>query len=59
MSRPYELRVLEHLRNFREIAGKVKEIARAFDPGVKVFVFGSTVRGSYTALSDIDILGSS
>lgn len=56
MSKPYELRVLEYLRDFRGVARRVKEIARTIDPGAKVFVFGSTVRGRYTALSDIDVL---
>lgn len=56
MSRPYELRVLEYLKNFREIAEKVKEIARTIDPKIRVFIFGSVVRGRYTALSDIDVL---
>lgn len=56
MSKPYELRVLEYLKSFREVAERVKEIARAIDPRVRVFVFGSTVRGRYTALSDIDVL---
>lgn len=56
MSKPYELRVLEYLKNFKEVAEKVKEIARTIDPKIKVFVFGSVIRGRYTALSDIDIL---
>lgn len=56
MSKPYELRVLEYLGNFREIAERVKEIARNIDPETRVFVFGSVIRGKYTALSDIDIL---
>lgn len=56
MSKPYELRVLEYLENYREVALKVKELARRIDPNAEVYAFGSTVRGKYTALSDIDIL---
>lgn len=35
---------------------KVKELVRAIDPGARVYVFGSAVRGELTALSDIDVL---
>lgn len=56
MSKPYELRALEYLKNFREIAERVKEIARSVDPEIKVFIFGSVISGRCTALSDIDIL---
>jgi predicted nucleotidyltransferase len=35
---------------------RVKSIIRRFDPNARVYVFGSVVRGEYTALSDIDIL---
>ena len=47
---------LEILRNYREVALKVKEIVRKFDPEARVFVFGSVVKGKITAASDIDIL---
>lgn len=56
MSKPYELRVLDYLKRFREVVERVKEIAKSVDPEVRVFVFGSVVRGRYTALSDIDVL---
>ena len=47
---------LDYLRNYRSVAGKVKEIVVRIDPNAKVYVFGSVVRGRYTAFSDIDIL---
>jgi len=56
LSRRYELRVLEYLRNYREVAEKVRDVIRSIDPEAKVYVFGSVVEGRYTALSDIDIL---
>lgn len=56
MPKPYEIRALEYLKNFKEIVEKVKEMARTVDPRVRIFVFGSAVRGRYTALSDIDVL---
>lgn len=56
MSKPYELRALDYLKNYRDVAARVKEIVRAIDPKARVFVFGSTIRGRYTASSDIDIL---
>lgn len=51
MSREYEA-----LRNYREIAERVKMLVLEEDPQAKVYVFGSVVRGRYTAASDIDIL---
>jgi len=56
LPRPYELRVLEYLRNYRAVAGRVKEVVKRVDPGAEVYVFGSVVRGRYTGASDIDIL---
>jgi len=47
---------LEYLRKYREIAVAVKEIAKGDYEGVKAYVFGSTVKGEFTASSDIDIL---
>lgn len=47
---------LEHIRNFRKIARKVKEIVTSRHPEARVLVFGSALRGDYTAASDIDIL---
>ena len=56
MSRSYERRLLEYLRHYREVGSEVKRILKKFDPNVKVYVFGSVVRGRFTAASDIDIL---
>lgn len=56
MSRRYELRVLDMLRNYREVARRVKEIVRRLDPDAEVYVFGSVPRGEFTGASDIDIL---
>jgi len=47
---------LKHLRNYRKIARKVKDIVRRRCPEVEVYVFGSVVEGKATAASDIDIL---
>jgi len=47
---------LEELRNYMEIAREVKGIVRSIDPHARVYVFGSVVRGHFTAASDIDIL---
>lgn len=38
------------------IAKRVKEIIKLYDPQARVIVFGSVVRGEYTASSDIYIL---
>lgn len=38
------------------VALKVKEIIKRIDPNAKIYVFGSVVKGRYTASSDIDIL---
>ena len=56
MSRRYELRVLDMLRNYREVARRVKEIVRRLDSDAEVYVFGSVPRGEFTGASDIDIL---
>ncbi len=47
---------LEYLKNYREIAKKVENIVKCFDPEARIYVFGSVVRGNYTAASDIDVL---
>jgi len=47
---------LEYLKNYRVVAERVKEIVKLLDPSAKIYVFGSVVRGLYTASSDIDIL---
>lgn len=49
-------KALEHLKNAREVARRVKEIAALYDPEAEVYLFGSAARGDYTAASDIDIL---
>lgn len=56
MSSGYENKILDYLRNYRHVARKVKEIVSSIDPEARVFVFGSVVKGEYTASSDIDIL---
>ncbi|MBC7131307.1 nucleotidyltransferase domain-containing protein [Candidatus Bathyarchaeota archaeon] len=56
MSKDYEARLIKYLRDFREVARKVKDRVRCFDPEAKVYVFGSVARGNFTAASDIDIL---
>ena len=47
---------LRHLKNYREIAKRVKEIVAEEGLNAKIYVFGSVVEGRYTAASDIDIL---
>ena len=47
---------LEHLKNYRKIAEKIKEMARRRCGSARVMVFGSVVEGRITALSDIDVL---
>jgi len=56
MSRSYENTILEYLRNYMKVASEVKEIIKGIDSNAKVYVFGSVVKGRYTATSDIDIL---
>jgi len=50
------MRVLSHLKNYRDIARKVKKIVRERCGDARILVFGSVVEGKVTALSDIDIL---
>jgi len=50
------MRVLRHLKNYREIARRVKKIVTEKCGDARVLVFGSVVEGKATALSDIDIL---
>jgi len=52
----YEEKIMEYLKNYMYVAHKVKEIIRKTDPDAKIYVFGSVVKGKYTASSDIDIL---
>jgi predicted nucleotidyltransferase len=49
-------KALADLRDYRRIAATVKGLAKAVDPEAEVYVFGSAVRGDFTASSDIDIL---
>lgn len=56
MSSGYENEILNYLKNYRHVARRVKEIVSSMDPEARVFVFGSVVKGEYTASSDIDIL---
>ncbi|MEM1509148.1 MAG: nucleotidyltransferase domain-containing protein [Thermofilaceae archaeon] len=46
----------EMVRNWREYAARIAEVARAVLPGASVYVFGSVVRGEHTGGSDVDIL---
>ena len=55
-SRRYELRVLDYLRNYVEVVRFVKRLVESIDPNAEVYVFGSVVKGTYTAASDIDVL---
>jgi len=56
LSRETKSPILEQLRRYKELARRVKKIVNKIDPNAKVFVFGSVVRGRFTASSDIDIL---
>ncbi|MDJ0269093.1 MAG: nucleotidyltransferase domain-containing protein [Aigarchaeota archaeon] len=49
-------RRLAYLNNWREAAGKIREIVMEFYPDARVFVFGSVLSGRITAASDIDLL---
>jgi hypothetical protein len=48
----------KYILNYEKIAKKIKRVAIEFfkDKNVKVIVFGSVVKKTYTPLSDIDIL---
>jgi predicted nucleotidyltransferase len=56
LSKRYEVRVIDYLKNYMDVAKKVKEAILEIEPKAKVYVFGSVVKGSYTGASDIDIL---
>ncbi|MBC7091544.1 MAG: nucleotidyltransferase domain-containing protein [Nitrososphaeria archaeon] len=47
---------MDYLKRHMKIAYEVKKIIKEIDSNAKVYVFGSTVRGKYTASSDIDML---
>lgn len=49
-------RYFKSLESHREIAEKVKQIVLSKWPNAELYIFGSTVKGNYTATSDIDIL---
>ncbi len=56
MSKGYESKMREYLRDYMKVAREVKAIILEIDPNARVYVFGSVVKGRYTASSDIDIL---
>ncbi|MCS7114981.1 MAG: nucleotidyltransferase domain-containing protein [Candidatus Bathyarchaeota archaeon] len=45
-----------NIGNCVELARRVKAIVREIDPNVRVYLFGSAVRGEAVGASDIDIL---
>ncbi len=49
-------KALEALSNFMEVGKKLKSLVLELWPNAKVYLFGSSVKGKYTASSDIDIL---
>jgi len=49
-------KTLEVLSNPVKVGREVKKLVLKFWPKARVYVFGSSVRGKYTASSDIDIL---
>ena len=49
-------RAMRFLRNYMDVARRVKEYVMGIDEEARVYVFGSVVEGRYTASSDIDIL---
>jgi len=46
-------RVFREIERYLEI---IKEVAREFDPGAEVYLFGSVAEGRHTFSSDIDVL---
>lgn len=47
---------LAHLAKSTEIAKLIKKLIQKSHPKAKIYLFGSTINGKYTASSDIDIL---
>lgn len=47
---------LYYLKNYMEVVHEVRDIIRKIDPDARVYVFGSLVRGKFTASSDIDLI---
>jgi len=56
LSKAFEDKTIEYLKKYIEVAYEVKKIINGIDSNAKLYVFGSVVRGRYTAASDIDIL---
>jgi len=56
LSIEYSLKKLKYLKNYMKTAKKIKKIVLKYDPEAEVHVFGSVIKGKYTASSDIDIL---
>ena len=52
----YGRKRLEQLKNYRQIAQKVKEIVQKRLGNIEVYVFGSVIENKATASSDIDLL---
>ena len=50
-----EARVFREIERYLEI---IEEVAREFDPGAEVYLFGSVAEGRRTFSSDIDVLKS-
>ena len=46
----------EMLKNWRDVAGRIAEVARRIFGDAEVVVFGSVIKGDLTAVSDIDML---
>ncbi len=46
----------EYLKNYIQVAERVKDLVNVEYADAKIYVFGSTVRGTFTAASDIDVL---
>ena len=51
-----DMRRLNYLRNYDEVARSVKEICLRHDRNSRVILFGSVLRGNWTGNSDIDLL---
>ncbi len=49
-------KALKHLQNPFEAAERVKEVVLRHWRGARIYLFGSSLSGRYTALSDIDLL---
>lgn len=49
-------RALESIKDWKKVALKVKEIVHLKYPDARIYVFGSSIEGNFTAMSDIDIL---